>query len=116
VGCYSLSKQRGAWAGIGEPITLYDIKGSASPCVALKIEAGPTLKKGIINSVVLVDSKLMTYSPEEYIGKKLHVDGLILNDQPICATTGKQLFGYKPSSVGQLGGIYVLRVSKIKSH
>ena len=95
---------------------MYDISGEGCSCVALKIEAGPTLKKGIIERVVLVDSKLKTYSPDPYIGKKLRVTGLIVNDYPTCAATRKQLFGYRPNPVGQFGAIYVLRVSKIESN
>lgn len=113
-GCYSLPKQRGTWSGVGERIVLYDIKGIGCSCVALKIEAGPTLKKGIIERVVLVDSKMKTYSPDAYAGKKLRVTGLIVNDYPTCAATGEQLFGYRPNSIGQIGAIYVLRVSKIE--
>jgi hypothetical protein len=115
-GCYSLPKQRGTWSGVGEPIVLYDIKGIGCSCVELKIEAGPTLKPGIVKWVVLVDSKLKTYSPEAYIGKKLRVTGLIVNVFPTCLASGELLVGYRPNSVGQFGAIYVLRVSKIESH
>lgn len=115
-GCYSLPKQWGTWSGVGEPVVLYDIKGVGCSCVALKIETGPTLKKGIIERVVLVDSKLKSYSPDTYAGKKLRVTGLIVNDYPTCVATGDKLFGYRPNSVGQIGAIYVLRVSKIESY
>jgi hypothetical protein len=82
----------------------------------LEITDGPALKKYVPQKVVLVDSKLKTFSPDVYAGKSIRVTGLIVNDYPMCAATGELLLGDRPNWEGQFGAIYVLKVSKIESY
>ena len=114
-GCYSLPKQRCTWIGEGRSVTLYDAEQRGCACAALQITEGPALKKFVPQQVVLVNSKLETFSTNEYTGK-LRVTGLIMSDYPTCAANGKVLLSYKPNPVGQLGAIYILKVSKIESY
>jgi hypothetical protein len=115
-GCYSLPKQRGTWSGVGRSVVLYDAKRSGCSCAVLEIKDGPALKKYVPQKVVLVDSKLKTFSPDAYAGKSIRVTGLIVNEYPTCAATGELLLGDRHNWEGQFGAIYVLRVSKIESH
>ena len=114
-GCYSLPNQRGTWSGVGGSVVLYDAKKSGCSCAALQIADGPALREFVPQKVVLVDSKLKTFSPDAYVGKNIRVTGLIVNDYATCAETGELLLGDRPNWEGQFGAIYVLKVSKIES-
>lgn len=116
VGCYSLPRQRGTWDGEGVSIVLYDAEQHGCECAALRISDGPALKVFVPQRVVLVNSRLKTFFTNEYVGKKLRVTGLIMNDIPTCSTSGKELLGYQTNFLDQIGAIYLLKVSKIESH
>src|ERR1044071_3071641 len=114
VGCDSLPSQRGTWKGTGGAIELFDTEEGPCSCATLTIKEGTALKEFIPQRVVLVNSKLKTFEPKPYEGKKIRVHGLIYSCHPTCGQTGKTLLGYVPYPVGQLGGIYVIKVRKIE--
>src|SRR5262245_59435854 len=85
-GCYSLPTQSGTWVADVGSIVLHDVKGHACRCVVPEIKEGPKLKNELLpHKVVLVNSKLQTYAPEEIRAKRVRVSGKISDEFPFCA-------------------------------